>query len=84
MDRRTPSSKPRCSVVLDAFPYEESLLAGKQRLLMDAGLFHSRRSRVGWSCDWTLAHSGTPLSTPAAVNEDDDDDDDNGRIPSLL
>lgn len=73
VDRRTLPKGLRCPVALDAIPYDESLLAGKQRLLMDVGLVHSRQSRVGWTCDWTFAHSGTPLASA-----DDQEDDDNG------
>ncbi|XP_066444628.1 nuclear pore complex protein Nup98-Nup96 isoform X2 [Eleutherodactylus coqui] len=43
-------------------PQEESVSAGKGKLLMDIGLFMNRSFSVGWGPNWTLAHSGSMLS----------------------
>ena len=32
--------------------------------MMDTGLFSTRSFRVGWGPGWTLAHSGSQLSSP--------------------
>ncbi|XP_030603052.1 nuclear pore complex protein Nup98-Nup96 isoform X2 [Archocentrus centrarchus] len=47
-------------------PLKESITHGKGGLLMDTGLFAVRSFRVGWGPGWTLAHCGSPLSSPTS------------------
>ncbi|KAF7206744.1 nuclear pore complex protein Nup98-Nup96 isoform X2 [Nothobranchius furzeri] len=44
-------------------PLGESVTHGKGGVMMDTGLFVSRSFRVGWGPGWTLAHSGTRISS---------------------
>lgn len=43
-------------------PLKESITYGRHMLIMDAGLMHGRRSRVGWTKGWTMVHNGPPVS----------------------
>lgn len=42
-------------------PLNNSLLENKQNLLMDLGLMHGKRFRIGWAPHWSLVHGGRPL-----------------------
>lgn len=46
-------------------PLEESLLAGRQHCVMDSGLFHGRRFRVGWAPGGMLVSLERPTSSQA-------------------
>ncbi|KAM8975297.1 nuclear pore complex protein Nup98-Nup96 isoform 2-T2 [Pelodytes ibericus] len=43
-------------------PREQSVSAGRGKLLIDMALFMGRSFRVGWGPNWTLAHNGDILS----------------------
>ena len=45
---------------------EDSVLHQEQRMLMDAGLFHGKATRVGWGPGHNLAHSGSALQVQKA------------------
>jgi len=41
-------------------PLEKSLMAGKHSLLMDTGLFHSQKFRIGWAPRSVICHLTMP------------------------
>lgn len=43
----------------------ETLVYGKQKLVVDAACFMGRSFRVGWGPNWTLVHSGFPCMAEA-------------------
>ena len=49
-------------------PLERSALRDKTHSIADAGLAMGRSFRVGWGPNWTLVHSGFPLSRSTQTN----------------
>lgn len=49
-------------VVRDLPPLNKSLVANKEKLLLDMGLFHSRGCRVGWAPSLSIVHTGDPIA----------------------
>ena len=50
-------------------PMSESVVCGHTRVAADAGLFLGRSFRVGWGPNWTLSHSGSPVSDTRRGNQ---------------